>query len=71
MQFAKDSNPLHLHACFVFASMVIVPALPGKTFPCSSAVEQSTVNRLAVGSNPTGGANQKTPVLYGCFLILT
>ncbi len=26
-------------------------------FPCSSAVEQSTVNRLAVGSNPTGGAH--------------
>ena len=26
------------------------------TFPCSSAVEQSTVNRWVVGSNPTGGA---------------
>lgn len=26
------------------------------SFPCSSAVEQSTVNRLAAGSNPAGGA---------------
>ena len=26
------------------------------TFPCSSVVEQSTVNRWVVGSNPTGGA---------------
>lgn|GEM_PF-3584710 len=28
------------------------------TFRRSSAVEHSTVNRLVVGSNPTGGANE-------------
>ncbi len=27
-----------------------------KTFPCSSAVEQTTVNRLVAGSIPAGGA---------------
>lgn len=30
-------------------------------FRDSSAVEQSAVNRLVVGSNPTRGANNKNP----------
>ena len=32
--------------------------LQEKTFPCSSAVEQSPVKRLVVGSNPTRGAHK-------------
>ena len=36
-------------------------------FPCSSAVEQSTVNRLVVGSIPTGGACENNPIYMGYF----
>lgn len=32
-----------------------------RIFRCSSAVEQSTVNRLVAGSNPAAGANKKNP----------
>ena len=38
-------------------------------FPVSSAVEQATVNRKVVGSNPTRGAilNLKRTIVFGLF----
>lgn|GEM_PF-1034486 len=40
-------------------------------FRDSSAVEQSTVNRLVVGSNPTRGAKQdKTRVIPGFIFVI-
>ena len=39
-----------------------IPVSASNFFRDSSAVEQSAVNRLVVGSNPTRGANNK-PVL--------
>lgn len=40
----------------VFFDMISDVHLQMKLFPCSSAVEQSPVKRLVVGSIPTGGA---------------
>ncbi len=40
-------------------------------FRGSSAVEQSTVNRLVAGSNPARGAFRKSHVLHGFFYLET
>ena len=40
-----------------------------RLFRDSSAVEQSAVNRLVVGSNPTRGANNKTCFHAGFFVV--
>ena len=47
-----------------------IPVPASKTFRLSSAVEQSAVNRLVVGSNPTVGANKKSHPLRVVFLLL-
>jgi hypothetical protein len=41
-----------------------------KTFRGSSVAEQSAVNRLAVGSNPTRGAYKNKALKGLCFLFL-
>ena len=41
--------------------MLFMTPIMFNTFPCSSAVEQTTVNRLVAGSIPAGGAKIKTP----------
>ena len=40
-----------------------------KSFRCSSAVEQLTVNQLAAGSNPAAGASDINPPLGGFCLL--
>jgi hypothetical protein len=42
--------------CGIEAGIKKCYSFPVQVFPCSSAVEQSPVKRLVVGSNPTGGA---------------
>ena len=50
--YAEDCKSLYIGSIPVSASKIL--------FRDSSAVEQSAVNRLVVGSNPTRGANMKT-----------
>ena len=46
-----------------------------KTIPCSSAAEPTTVNRLVVGSNPTGGVKKLKPDvtarIFGSILVVS
>ena len=61
MQGADEGKTLPAFLFFdrlpVLINPCLIKAMSRKTFPCSSAVEQSTVNRLVAGSIPAGGAN--------------
>ena len=59
MAYAEDCKSFYIGS---------IPVPASKLFRLSSAVEQSAVNRLVVGSNPTVGANKKTSLLGGFFI---
>ena len=52
-----------------YIGSIPVPASKYVLFRLSSAVEQSAVNRLVVGSNPTAGAIQRLANLAQAFFI--
>lgn len=50
--------------------LVRLPGVTANTFRCSSAVERSTVNRMAGGSNPPVGAWTKVVIRIRAFVIV-
>ena len=62
MAYAEDCKSFYIGS---------IPVPASKLFRLSSAVEQSAVNRLVVGSNPTVGANKKRPPFREVFFIAT